>query len=207
MNLAELFLGAVLVIAVLRDAFLGLLVPRTVANHGRFSSRFLRLTWTSLSIVVKRGSKREEGWLASFGPLSVIMLLVCWATFLIVGFALISKGAGVVLQDHSQSFRDYLYLSGVTFLTLGQGDLFATSPLGRMFTVAEAGVGLAFLAIVVSYLPVLYGLFSKRESLIILMDARAGSPPSGGEMIRRFADKEDWDGLCEWFAKWEQWSA
>ena len=47
-----------------------------------------------------------------------------------------------------------------------------------MLSVAEAGVGFMFLAVIVSYLPVLYQAFSRREITIALLDARAGSPPS-----------------------------
>ena len=75
-------------------------------------------------------------------------------------------------------FGTYLYFSGTTFFTLGFGDLTATNGAGRALSVAEAGMGFVFLAAIVSYLPVLYQAFSRREIAITLLDARAGSPPS-----------------------------
>ena len=39
-------------------------------------------------------------------------------------------------------------------------------------------MGFGFLALVLSYLPVIYQAFSRREVNIVLLDARAGSPPT-----------------------------
>src|SRR6202022_4560264 len=93
-----------------------------------------------------------------------------------------------------ESFVSYLYFSGTTFFTLGYGDLVPTGTWGRALSVAEAGIGFGFLAVVISYLPVLYQAFSRREIPISLLDARAGSPPSAGELLRRFAQGRDLAG-------------
>ena len=79
---------------------------------------------------------------------------------------------------------DYVYFSGVTFFTLGFGDI-SPRPAGRALAVAEAGLGFAFLAVVISYLPVFYQAFSRREVTISLLDARAGSPPRAGSLLLR----------------------
>lgn len=89
-------------------------------------------------------------------------------------------------------FTTYLYFSGTTFFTLGYGDLVPTGAMGRVLSVAEAGIGFGFLAVVISYLPVLYQAFSRREIIISLLDARAGSPPSAGELLRRLAEAPAW---------------
>ena len=51
-------------------------------------------------------------------------------------------------------------------------------------SVIEAGLGFGFLALVISYLPVLHQAFARREIMISLLDARAGSPPTAGELPR-----------------------
>jgi hypothetical protein len=71
--------------------------------------------------------------------------------------------------------------------------------------VIEAGLGFLFLAIVISYLPVLYQAFSRRETLISLFDARAGSPPSAGEFLRRLGKARA--SPAPFLAEWERWSA
>ena len=79
-------------------------------------------------------------------------------------------------DGHVNFFVD-LYMSGTTLFTLGIGDVTPQSPVGRIITVTESGIGLGFLALMISYLPVLSQAFSPREVSISLLDARAGSPP------------------------------
>ena len=80
-------------------------------------------------------------------------------------------------------------MSGSTFFTLGLGDIVPTTAWSRTLTVVEAGVGFMFLAVMVGYLPVLNQAFSRREVSIVLLDARAGSPPTAAELLRRHADE------------------
>jgi hypothetical protein len=104
-------------------------------------------------------------------------------------------------------FDTYLYFSGSTFFTLGYGDMVATSTVGRLMSVAEAGMGFMFLAVIISYLPVLYQAFSRRELAIALLDARAGSPPSAGELLRRLAEGRNSAGPGPFLVEWERWAA
>ena len=135
------------------------------------------------------------------------MLVVVWATGLITGFALLHLSLGTVTSVADAGLGDYLYFSGSTFFTLGYGDMVATGLVGRMLSVAEAGVGFMFLAVIVSYLPVLYQAFSRREITIALLDARAGSPPSAGELLRRLADGRSPAGAGPFLVEWERWAA
>jgi hypothetical protein len=89
--------------------------------------------------------------------------------------------------------------------TLGLGDVTPLTAPGRTLVVVEAGVGFGFLAVVISYLPILYQAFSRREVSISLLDARAGSPPSAGELLRRHG--QDMIELGRLLADWEHWSA
>ncbi len=104
-------------------------------------------------------------------------------------------------------FTTYLYFSGTTFFTLGYGDVVPTAAWGRALSVAQAGLGFGFLAVVLSYLPVLYQAFSRREITISLLDARAGSPPTAGELLRRLAAGRGLAGLGPLLAEWERWAA
>ena len=71
----------------------------------------------------------------------------------------------------------------------------------------EAGVGFGFLAVVIGYLPVIYQSFSRREAGISLMDARAGSPPTPSEMLRRHAEAGCMPMLVDQLHEWENWAA
>ena len=101
----------------------------------------------------------------------------------------------------------YLYLSGVTFFTLGFGDVTPVNLLGRFLTVAETGIGFAFLAVVISYLPVLYQAFSHRELTIALLDARAGSPPTAAQLLTRLGRRRNYAALDRFLEEWERWAA
>jgi hypothetical protein len=104
------------------------------------------------------------------------------------------------------SFGEFVYFSGSTFFTLGYGDLNPVGVMGRALAVMEAGIGFGFLAVVISYLPVLYQAFSRREITISLLDARAGSPPTAGELLRRFVEAGKLPHIGPLLVEWEQWA-
>lgn len=68
-------------------------------------------------------------------------------------------------------------------------------------------MGFGFLAIVISYLPTMYSAFSQRELNISLLDARAGSPPTAGELLRRHSHVRGLNVLSRYLEEWEIWCA
>ena len=201
--------GLVLIAFVLWDAFETIILSRRVSRRIRLASLFYRLTWPawrSIGMGMQPGNPREN-YLSIYGPLSLIGLLVLWAVSLITSFALLLWGLGAPIQRiaGTEGFPEYLYFSGTTFFTLGLGDVAPLSTAGRALSVVEAGTGFAFLALMISYLPVLYQAFSRREVDIALLDARAGSPPSAAELLRRHAG--DPEALGHLLLDWEKWSA
>jgi hypothetical protein len=154
-----------------------------------------------------RTERRRERFLAIFGPLSLLGLATVWALGLLTGFAGMQWSAGSNLRPLRATghFVDDLYLSGTTFFTLGLGDVQPVGHVARLITVAEAGTGFAFLAIVIAYFPVLYQSFSRREAQLTLLDAWAGSPPAGAEVLRRLAVRNELDALQAFLKDWEYW--
>ncbi len=203
--------GIVLFLIVLWDAFEAIILPRRVTRRFRLTRLFYRSTWGTWSRVTALISsrKRREALFGFYGPISLLILLGVWAAGLILSFGLLHYGAGsaVEVAGSRPSFITDLYLSGTTFFTLGLGDVVPRSPLARALTVAESGVGFGFLAIVIGYLPVLYQAFSRREVNISLLDARAGTPPSAAELLRRHSYPHGQDALRQLLHDWERWSA
>src|SRR5258705_3827248 len=117
------------------------------------------------------------------------------------------KGHDVRLGSETVTFVMLLYHSGETFFTLGYGDIVPTTPIARTLAVSEAGMGFAFLGVVIGYLPVIYSSFNARELEISLLDSRAGSPPSAAEFITRLGCCPDPAVLDGIFRDWERWSA
>ena len=98
-------------------------------------------------------------------------------------------------------------MSGETFFTLGFGDLTPMSGPGRMLAVLEAGMGFGFLGTVIGYLPPMYAAFSQREVGVALLDARAGSPPTAAELLRRTPSTGGAARADGTLADLERWSA
>ena len=184
--------GILLILAVLLDAFETVVLPRRVRSRFRISSWFYRRTWIPWRRIASRiqSASRRENLLGYFGPLSLILLLGLWAAGLIFGFALLQYGAGghVQIGNEPITFGLLVYHSGETFFTLGYGDIVPSSGIARALAVLNAGLGFAFLGVVIGYLPTIYSAFSRREIEISLLDARAGSPPTAAELLRRFGN-------------------
>jgi Ion channel len=211
MHIFAAIVGVLIISSVLLDAFETIVLPRKVQRAFRLTSWFYRHTWVPwvrVSQLIRVRSWREN-FLGYFGPLSLILLLVFWAIGLIFGFALLQFGLGehVRLGNEPITIGILLYHSGETFFTLGYGDITPTSPLARTLAVMEAGMGFAFLGVVVGYLPVIYSSFSNREREISLLDSRAGSPPSAGELLSRLGCCPDPVVLDNIFRDWERWTA
>ncbi|MEO6829400.1 MAG: potassium channel family protein [Acidobacteriaceae bacterium] len=211
MNVLTLILGLLCLSEVLVDAFQTIILPRRASGRLRISSAFLALTWTPWRGIARRMRKARprESFLAYFGPLSLLLLVVVWACGLIAGFGLLYHSIGSSFAD-AHSLGDWetdLYVSCTTLFTLGLGDVVPLSVGARMLVGLEAGTGLAFVAGVIGYLPVLYGAFSRREVSIILLDARAGSPPTALELLRRHSGPAGEEALQVLLVEWERWSA
>lgn len=203
--------GCVLVLIILWDVFETIILPRRVSRRIRLTRLFYQGSWMLSSGVARRmrPGKVRERYLGFFGPLSLLMLFVVWGIFLIVGFAMLhwAIDSRINTPDGTSGFRTDLYFSGTTFFTLGLGDIAPQTKLARVVTVFEAGTGFGFLAIVIGYLPVIYQAFSRRETNISLLDARAGSPPSASELLARHGRDRSIGALTDLLKDWERWSA
>jgi ion channel len=211
MKVVAAILGAALTLLVLWEGFETIVLPRRVTRRFRLTRLFYRRTWLPWARMVSAmvPMRRQENWLSVFGPLSLLLLLSVWAGGLIVGFALLhwANGSAVVTHDGTPGFLSDLYLSGTTFFTLGLGDVIPGSTLARFLVVIESGMGFAFLALVIGYLPALNQSFARREVSISLLDARAGSPPTASEMLRRHGHERGMEALRQLLHEWERWSA
>ena len=198
-------LGAVTILWVLFDAFELMLLPRRAQRPLRFARVYFRTTWAAWRVLGRRfrGAGAREGFLSIYGPLSLLTLLVVWVMMLVAAFGALQWS----LASPVMSFRGAVYMSGLNFLTLGFADVTPHTTIGRVLSVAAGGTGFGVLAVIVGYLPVLYQLFSRREAMIIRLDARAGSPPTAATLLVRYAEGQRLDALDTLFAEWEEWAS
>ena len=211
MRIITLLAGVVCLFSVLLDAFQTIILPRRASGRFRLTRIFYLVTWRPWVFLTTRlrDPRKRESAFSYYGPLSLIFLLVFWAGSMVVGFALIFYALGSPFNDAAQGpgLRSDLYVSGTTIFTLGLGDVTPRSAWARELLILEAGTGLGFLAVVMGYFPVLYSAFSRREVNISLLDARAGSPPTAAELLRRHSYEGAQGALTLLLEEWERWSA
>src|SRR5271170_39566 len=215
-SIVAIIFGLAILWVVFLDAFETVVLPRRVTRHFKLTAWFYRRTWIPWKKIAGRirTLSRQQSFLGYFGPLSLILLLAFWATSLIFGFALLQYGLGghEQLGNEPITFGRLVYQSGQTFFTLGYGDILPITAAARTLSVLEAGMGFAFLGVVIGYIPVVYTSFSRREIQISMLDARAGSPPTAGELLVRLAGTSEnpaieqivLDGVLR---DWERWAA
>jgi hypothetical protein len=190
--------GVIVVLATFGSAVRTVILPRGIpARLGRVVFISMR-TLFRLRIGKRASYERLDRLMASYGPVSLLALLVTWVSLVILGYTGMFWGLG------GRSLRHAFDLSGSSVLTLGferPGDLAAT-----LLAFSEAGMGLVLLAMLITYLPSIYGAFSRRETLVTALEVRAGSPPWGVVMLERFAVLGRLEALTEevW-TRWEAW--
>jgi hypothetical protein len=207
--------GSILLAFVLLDAFQTIILPRRPVGRFRITRLFFLVTWypwTALAGILPSRRSREQLY-SAYGPLALLVLFIFWALLLIVAYGLIFFGLGKVFADPAHPVSalwilwSCLYVSGTTIFTLGLGDVLPTSQIARALIVMEAGTGLGFVALVIGYVPVLYTAFSNREISVALLDARAGSPPTAGELLARHNFSGGHEALTVLLSEWERWAA
>jgi|HubBroStandDraft_4_1064222.scaffolds.fasta_scaffold00983_13 hypothetical protein len=211
MKLLIAIAGLFILLATLWEAFETIILPRRVTRPIRLVRMFYRVTWKFWAAVNRwiRSKKVRDAHLSYYGPLSLLGLFATWAILLVLAFAMLHWAAGSAINAPGEmpTFRTDFYLSGTTFFTLGLGDVTPRTTLAKAITVTEGGTGFGFLGLMISYLPTLYGAFSQRELNISLLDARAGSPPTAAELLRRHAQFADNEVLTLYLRDWEIWAA
>ena len=142
--------------------------------------------------------------MARYSPVSLIVLPGVWVTLVMIGFTLVFWGLGV--DPLSRAFD----VSGSSLLTLG----FALPDHGVPtygMSFVEATIGLGLVALLISFLPTIYGSFQRRELFVARVATRAGDPPSSVTMLVRHhqlnrldALDDIWDDAEQWFADLEE---
>ncbi len=187
LNISSVIVGIAVIALTLSDVFQSVVMPRTTGRRYRISFYVWRWIWHLWPKLAWRfyatDNDGREDFLAVFAPLMLISLIGLWVTLLIVGFASMLWGmrAGI-LPGHS-SFGTMLYFAGTSLLTVGFGDVVGRSFGPRLASVLAALAGLSLLSILTAYLFAVFGSFQQRETFVVTLAARAGSPPSGVNLL------------------------
>lgn len=195
-------------LAVLFDLFQSVVLPRPTPGAFRLTGSFLRVTWAGFRFLAVRTSvNKREALLGSYAPAAVLLLLATWMTGLIAGYGLMLHGLKQELHPVPPDFETALYASAISLLTIGFGDIVPIGLPARILVVLEGASGLGAVAMVISLLFSLYGAFQRREVAVVILDASAGSPPSGIGLLENASHLEMPELLAQVFSEWRLWSA
>ncbi|HKA04120.1 MAG TPA: hypothetical protein VKD67_07310 [Acidimicrobiales bacterium] len=191
--------GVALVVVTLFSALKTVVLPRAE------SSLIVRAEWITLSRIFdlvaheRRSYEARDRILAFYAPIALLLLPGLWVALIIVAYTLIYWGTGL------EPLREAFIVSGSSMLTLG----FDRPPgLGHIvLSFTEATIGLGIVALMISYLPSLYGAFNRREVLVGMLEARAGSPPTVGAWLARYHIIGLLPAIESDFTLWETWFA
>ncbi len=191
--------GIVLLLTTASSVIKTLLIPRAARSvFGSVLGWLVRGAFTKITARVEDLVQRERI-LAAGGPAWVIALLVTWLACLLLGFALLLWP----LNQHT--FPLALEEAGSSLFTLGFVRPYGAGPVAVVFLAGASGLGLV--ALLIAYLPVLYTAFNRREIQVRTLEALAGSPPWGPELLARQALIGDVAYLPKVYERWTEWAA
>ena len=191
--------GAILLLSIASSVIKTLLIPR--ATHSVFGSSAAWLVNGAFRKITARITdlRQRERILAGTAPAWLITLFFSWLACLLLGYAL------VLWPLRQGSFASALEESGSSIFTLGFFRPGGPAPAVIVFLAAASG--LALVAMLIAYMPVLYAAFNRRETLVTTLEALAGAPPWGPELLARQALIGDVAYLPKVYERWTEWAA
>ncbi len=196
-EIAVFLLGALLVFVTARSAVRTLLVPRALQGYlaRAVFVTVRRVFW--LRANHRHDFARRDRVMAFYAPMSLLALLVTWLVLVIAGYTAMFWALGTHPLDAAFT------LAGSSLFTLGFGGGHNLATTALAFT--AAGIGLGLLALLITYLPSLYGAFARREAGVAKVEGRAGSPPTGVRLIELAWIVGELEALHDLWGDWEDW--
>ncbi|HZB02827.1 MAG TPA: hypothetical protein VE737_00730 [Actinomycetota bacterium] len=188
--------GLVVVVGTFGSAVRTVVIPRGIP------ARITRVVFLSMRAAFRlrarpgRSYEDRDRVMALYAPVSLLVLLLTWITAVLFGYSIMFWALG-------RTVREAFTLSGSSVLTLGFAPPGSLPDTILVYT--EAALGLILLALLITYLPSIYGVFSRRENLVAGMEVRAGSPPSGVEILQRSWRVDGFQKLGVLWRRGEQW--
>ncbi len=208
-SVLEVLTGSLLIVVAFYDLFKSVVLPRPAINKFVLVRQLFFFTWRFWRWVGDRMSQagRREGWLATFAPIGVLLMFFVWAGAFVLGYGLVIDGLRDQMHPVPGDFWESLYFSATTLVPLSYGDYVPTGLGARLFTIAESTTGVAIAALAITLLFSLYESFQRREELVVTLDALAGAPPSGVQILETAAELHMRDQLVKTFDDWREWTA
>lgn len=203
LRLLTFLVGASLLVATIRSSIRTVVVPR---GERVFLTRVMFGSFRSIYRTAARRHRQPErrhAVMSRYAPMTTMFLAGIWAAGVITSFAL------MFWAMTSRSFVQSFELSGSSFTTLGFAQDHDQLVIG--FIILEAIMGLGIVALLISYMPTIYGHFSRREELVLKFEVLAGGPPRPEAFLTRVQSigwtarlGTIWDSWESWFEQLEE---
>jgi cbb3-type cytochrome oxidase subunit 3 len=197
--------GAALVLLILADAIATLIVTRARTARWRPTRLWYATTWRGTRIAAAHLPSRGGDFVLNVYPaLSLLGLLLLWLVGLVVGWACVYWG----LAERVAGQGDWVslaYYSGTSLLTPAFG--VASGEGVRFLSLVETLSGLGTIALLISYLPALYGAYSRREARLLTLDDPIGGRLTPTRVIAVHVSDQNLDLFNRFCADWEIWTA
>jgi hypothetical protein len=196
--------GGVLVLTVWISAVGTLITPRRISNWlTRLVDKTVNKAFTMVVSHIADYRQRDRV-LAAQAPAILIGQLAAWLGISFIGFTLLLWP--FVTGGITRAFT----VAGSSMFTLGFAEPAGATPAVIVF--AAAATGLVIVTLQIAYLPTLYAAFNRRETEVALLNARAGVPSWGPELLARThyalgSGVSTIDTLPDLYAQWERWAS
>ena len=208
-KILEAVAGLIIILLAFYDLFQSVVLPRPAVNKVSMGRLIVRPLWRVWRWLSRRTSRVEtsEARLAAFAPLALLLVFGVWALALILGFGLVAHGLADEFHPVPPDLATSVYVSATTLVPLSYGDFVPEGVAARLLIIAESATGVALAALAITLLFSLYESFRSREEMVIALDAMAGAPPSGVQILETVAEHRMRSELKETFDEWRKWSA
>lgn len=198
-SIAAFLLGLATVVATIISAVRTFVVPRS-ENVWLTSMVFRNVRKLFEFYMISRrhySYEARDRIMSFFAPFALLLLPVAWLIYILLGFMFMYWAIGV--RPWSMAFM----MSGSSMLTLGI--IPSLNFMTALLIFSEATIGIGMVALLMAYLPTMYGAFSRRETMVTMLEIRAGSPPSAIEMIIRVHQIRGLEYFSLMWTDWELW--
>ncbi|HEV2028689.1 MAG TPA: ion channel [Candidatus Dormibacteraeota bacterium] len=201
--------GLIVIAIVFYDLFETVVLPRPAVGRVQLARKLVRPMWLVWRWVSQRTTRleRSETRLAAFAPIALLSLFFVWAAALVVGYGLLLTGLRDQIRPVPQDLITTIYISASTLVPLAYGDFVPEGALARAVIIAESATGVGVAALAITLLFSLYESFRAREELVVSLDALAGAPPSGVQILENSSLHGMRPELKDTFDEWRRWSA
>jgi hypothetical protein len=201
---AAAVVGAALVLTAGGSVIGTLVVPRPLGGWlTRLVDRVVVAVYRLVTHAI-RGYLVRDRVLATQAAAILLVQLAAWLGASFVGYAL------VLWPFITGGIASAFVMGGESVFTLGSGVPAGAAPVWIVF--AAALTGLVIVTLQIAYLPSLYSSFNRRETEVALLNARAGVPSWGPELLARThyalgSGASTIGALPEFYELWERWAA